>query len=112
MVQCLSELAEDEAPEAVRLQKAVDYLHSTLQLELGLHQYDKIAAQQIPVFLGHGVLDPQVLVDLGRQAHRLLSFIGLNVQWREYDSLGHWYSAPMLGDIIEFLESILVNEKR
>jgi predicted esterase len=55
------------------------------------------------LFLGHGTLDEKVPVDLGSTARALLTKIGMNVVWREYEELGRWYSAEMLKDVIDFL---------
>lgn len=50
----------------------------------------EFACRQIPVFLGHGVLDEKVAVDLGRQARSFLETMGLEVRWHEYEGLCHW----------------------
>jgi predicted esterase len=57
-----------------------------------------------PVFIGHGDLDDRVSVNLGRQAAMCLEGMGLNVRWKEYELLGHWYSDDMLRDILMFLQ--------
>jgi predicted esterase len=59
--------------------------------------------QGVPIFLGHGSLDPKVPVTEGREAYGLLGKMGFNVTWREYESLGHWYSGEMLKDLVNFL---------
>jgi hypothetical protein len=30
--------------------------------------------------------------------------MGMDVRWKEYDGLGHWYSEDMLRDIVDFLK--------
>jgi hypothetical protein len=58
-----------------------------------------------PIFLGHGVEDDRVNVGLGRDAAACLEGLGARtVVWSEYEGLGHWYSGPMLQDMVEFLE--------
>lgn len=63
--------------------------------------------RSVPVFLGHGTDDAYVDVGLGRQAARVLSELGLRVEWREYsgaDQEGHWLKEPEeLDDIARFL---------
>ena len=59
--------------------------------------------QRTPIFLAHGTEDEKVSVELGRQARDCLGVLGANVQWKEYEGLGHWYSGQMLGDLVEFL---------
>ncbi|KAK4151564.1 alpha/beta-hydrolase [Chaetomidium leptoderma] len=58
-----------------------------------------------PIFLGHGVEDDRVNVVLGRDAAACLEGLGAQtVVWSEYEGLAHWYSGPMLRDIVEFLD--------
>ncbi|KAI0132913.1 Alpha/Beta hydrolase protein [Xylariales sp. AK1849] len=65
----------------------------------------------IPVFLGHGIDDAYVDIELGRQAAYTLRKIGLKVEWHEYSGAeqeGHWLKEPEeLDDIIRFLVSTL-----
>jgi predicted esterase len=61
------------------------------------------AAFDTPVFLGHGVEDDKVPVAGGRAAAECLRAAGLDVEWREYGGLGHWYSPEMLADMACFL---------
>lgn len=64
-----------------------------------------------PVFLGHGVDDGIVDVDLGRQARQVLTRIGLTVQWEEYSGAeqeGHWLKVPEEVDgIASFLDTAM-----
>ena len=59
--------------------------------------------REIPLFLGHGVEDKKVHVDLGREAANCLGAMGMDVRWKEYEGLGHWYSEAMLRDMVDFL---------
>ncbi|PWY77286.1 alpha/beta-hydrolase, partial [Aspergillus sclerotioniger CBS 115572] len=62
-----------------------------------------------PVLLGHGVDDPMVSVELGRQVVGILKRSGIKVQWVEYvgaEGDGHWIKEPEGFDaILRFLES-------
>ncbi|KAL9634318.1 MAG: hypothetical protein Q9204_003045 [Flavoplaca sp. TL-2023a] len=62
-----------------------------------------MVVRQIPLFLGHGTEDEKVPIELGREAASCLERLGVRVNWREYDGLGHWYSSAMLGDIVDNL---------
>lgn len=42
-------------------------------------------------------------MQLRREASSCLEALGVDVRWREYEKLGHWYSEAMLSDIVEFL---------
>lgn len=62
-----------------------------------------------PTLLLHGIDDGWVDVELGRQAHKILVQIGLNVDWNEYsgaENEGHWVKEPEGFDtMIAFLEN-------
>jgi predicted esterase len=55
--------------------------------------------QHIPIFLGHGVEDQKVPVDIGREAAVCLKALGVPGCWKEYERLVHWNSKDMLHDI-------------
>ncbi|KAM0558032.1 hypothetical protein ACHAPJ_005199 [Fusarium lateritium] len=61
----------------------------------------------VPVFLGHGIDDAYVDVELGRQARDTLSSIGFSVEWKEYSEAeqeGHWIKAPEeMDDLLRFI---------
>jgi predicted esterase len=63
--------------------------------------------QQIPVFLGHGIEDEKVDIKLEREAKKALELMGTDVQMKEYEDLGHWYSEDMLRDIFKFIKEKL-----
>ncbi|PGG98635.1 hypothetical protein GX51_06720 [Blastomyces parvus] len=62
-----------------------------------------------PVLLLHGTDDAWVDVELGRQARRNLTNIGLHVEWFEYsgaENEGHWIREPEgIDAIIAFMEA-------
>ncbi len=65
---------------------------------------DLPACLQTPVFLGHGEADDKVSVKLGREAASTLEGMGMDLTWKGYNKLGHWYKVPEeIDDIIEFL---------
>ncbi|WZH47327.1 Alpha/Beta hydrolase protein [Fusarium acuminatum] len=60
-----------------------------------------------PIFLGHGVDDAYVDVDLGREAREVFTRIGFSVEWKEYTGAeleGHWIKSPEeVNDLLDFL---------
>ena len=83
--------------------QAATYLYEELDLR---GNKPSMAFQHIPVFLGHGVDDKKVVVELGREAASCLRSMGANVKWAEYEGLGHWYSPEMIGDIAELVKDV------
>ncbi|APA09756.1 hypothetical protein SS1G_06046 [Sclerotinia sclerotiorum 1980 UF-70] len=79
--------------------------------EIDMDQKKGTIFQQIPVFLGNGMEDPKVSIEMGREAGRCLDLLGVDVKIKEYDGLGHWYSEHMLSDIFRFLKQNLKNTK-
>ena len=67
-------------------------------------------ALNTPVFLGHGVDDGMVDVELGRQARKVLEGLGMEVEWKEYKGAeleGHWVKVPEeMDDIVRFLKVV------
>lgn len=62
-----------------------------------------------PVFIGHGRDDAYVNIELGQQAHQLLTDVGFTaVEWRDYEGAeqeGHWLKEPVeMNDLARFLE--------
>ncbi|KAM3511812.1 hypothetical protein MY11210_004567 [Beauveria gryllotalpidicola] len=62
---------------------------------------------QTKVFLGHGLDDAYIDVELGRQARRVLSGAGFDVEWKEYSGAeeeGHWLQEPHeMDDIYQYM---------
>jgi len=65
------------------------------------------AVRQTPVFLGHGQEDDKVPIHLGREASTYCGSVGIDVAFKEYEGLGHWYSASMLSEMVKFLKDKL-----
>lgn len=86
-------------------QLALDWLREEVQAFAASLSSPDIVARKVAVFMGHGTDDNRVSVILGRDASRILRGIGVDVVWEEYEGLGHWYSGPMLRDLIHFLDT-------
>jgi len=89
--------------------RAVAYLREELEIEgsssssSSFQSSKKWPFQRTPLFLGHGVEDGKVPVHLGREARSCLGVMGVDVSWKEYEGLGHWYSGEMLRDLVDFI---------
>ncbi|KAI9148793.1 alpha/beta-hydrolase [Paramyrothecium foliicola] len=83
--------------------RAIRWLRDELDFPTISNSQSTLTFQKIPLFLGHGVEDDRVNIVLGREASKLLNKIGFETLWKEYGTLGHWYSADLLGDMVEFL---------
>ncbi|KAK3171233.1 hypothetical protein OEA41_003317 [Lepraria neglecta] len=92
---------KDEAEELTPAAQAVAYLRK--ELEMDLTSSTSMVFQQIPLFLGHGVEDEQVPFSQGKDARDLLKCIWVDVTWKEYEGLAHWYSSAMLGHLVDWL---------
>lgn len=90
--------------------RALIWLREEVQVASSFTSPLDIVSRKMPTFLGHGILDDRVGVVLGRDSSRCLRDLGISVSWKEYESLGHWYSGPMLRDLVEFLDR-LMNQK-
>ncbi|TGZ76837.1 alpha/beta-hydrolase, partial [Ascodesmis nigricans] len=57
-----------------------------------------------PVFLGHGTADRTLRYQIGRSVYTLFRVLGVKVEWRRYEGLGHWWRAPEeVDDMVEFM---------
>ena len=95
----LFETSEGDAIEDLASQSA-SFLFEELEFS---KKEPSMSFQQIPLFLGHGVHDEKVSIELGRDAASCLKTMGMKLQWSEYEGLAHWYSSEMLGDLVNFL---------
>ncbi|KAK3328024.1 phospholipase/carboxylesterase family protein-like protein [Cercophora scortea] len=82
----------------------VQFLREQLELEQeGVSPASRPRAFGTPVFTGHGDEDENVPIHLGAEAAGCLKAMGIDTSWNEYHGLGHWYSGPMLADMVTFL---------
>jgi len=88
-----------------RFEKVVGWLREELQMEdPGNQESESSALQSIPVFMGHGSDDEKVPSAFGKLANDFLKSLNVDVTWKEYGGLGHWYSKEMLRDVVCFLK--------
>ncbi|KAF8245434.1 alpha/beta-hydrolase, partial [Wilcoxina mikolae CBS 423.85] len=61
------------------------------------------AALGTPVWLGHGDADEVVKYEVGREMCVALEKLGMDVKWKRYEGLGHWYQIPEeIEDVVKF----------
>lgn len=93
-------------PEASSLQKALSYLVEELGFSIPANE-STATLEPVPIFSGHGALDEKVPFSLGQEAASFLRSLKVDVTFREYPGLGHWYSNEMLRDIVIFIKGHL-----
>ncbi|KAF2646136.1 acyl-protein thioesterase [Massarina eburnea CBS 473.64] len=81
--------------------QALDFIRDIVALE----QADGTGnSLRTPVFLGHGAKDDVVPCRLGEEAARTLTSLDMDVTWKSYSELAHWYQVPEeIDDILAFL---------
>ncbi|KAH8719553.1 Alpha/Beta hydrolase protein [Phaeosphaeriaceae sp. PMI808] len=90
-----------------KFEEAVAWLREELEIQReGNKEIVQPPMQSTPVFMGHGMGDEKVPYSIGRMAAEFLKDIGVNIEWAEYEGLGHWYSEEMLRDIVQFLNTL------
>ena len=96
---------EEEAPLVIQ---AINHVRDILALPMipnNIQSDSSLCHFHTPVFLGHGAQDPKVSARLGENMFRMLSEgLGMDVTWKEYQGLGHWYRVEdEIEDILSFL---------
>ncbi|CAL3967179.1 unnamed protein product [Diplocarpon coronariae] len=61
------------------------------------------APSNVPVFLGHGELDPKVRLEWGQQSRDTLHKLGMHVESKVYRGRAHWWTSEEMGHVAEFL---------
>lgn len=89
-----------------RFDEAVTWLREELGFKESCGGSLTQSLRYIPVFLGHGMHDETVPYKNGKDALEFLRSIGVDVQWKGYADLGHWYSEDVLRDIAVFLRKL------
>ena len=87
----------------IPLQRAIDELREEVELPVSSSPCT-FPFLSTPVFLGHGTEDDSVEYEHGRSAAALLEKMGVDVDFRTYHGLGHWYSPEMLESLVSFMD--------
>jgi phospholipase/carboxylesterase len=64
------------------------------------------ANQDTPIFMGHGLQDPVVVLDRAQAACKLLTKLGYSVTFKTYN-MPHSVCVPEINDIADFLRKVL-----
>ncbi|RBR17192.1 uncharacterized protein FIESC28_06694 [Fusarium coffeatum] len=93
---------ETEEDGRTPLQKAIDELREEAELdpEPPAKSFPFI---KTPVFMGHGQRDKDVELYDGQQAANCLERMGIEVEFKTYPDMAHWYCPEELGDITKFI---------
>lgn len=87
----------------VPILEALTFAHDNLSREVGSYK-DLVSPLSTPVFIGHGDADEKVGIQLGIDLCRTLKLLDMDVSWKEYKDLGHWYEIPReIDDIVDFI---------
>ena len=60
---------------------------------------------ELPVFLAHGLMDPILPIDFGRDARQRIEGLGYSVEWHEYP-MAHGVCPDEIGDIRKWLVGV------
>ena len=102
----IAEVVEGSNECAGRRLRALEYMNATAPISngAGIFTVQVLEGFETPVFLGHGMLDAKVRTEWGEQMRELLGILEMNVRWKGYDGLEHWYMVPNeIDDIEDFL---------
>ncbi|KAJ4013134.1 hypothetical protein NW752_006411 [Fusarium irregulare] len=93
---------DEEEDGRTPLQKAIDELREEAELdpEPSAKSFPFI---KTPVFMGHGQKDKDVELYHGQQAANCLERMGIEVEFKTYPDMTHWYCPEELGDITKFI---------
>lgn len=59
---------------------------------------------RVPIFLGHGELDVKMRFEWGEQLSGALKQLGMEVHFKLYAGLEHWWGEQEMTDVAEFLD--------
>ncbi|RPH33364.1 MAG: alpha/beta fold hydrolase [Bacteroidales bacterium] len=69
------------------------------------------AELKIPIFIGHGTIDPQVNINEAKEAQRILTKYGYNVTLKSFNG-GHWLDTSTLIEAKKWIEGIKSKSKK
>jgi predicted esterase len=61
---------------------------------------------EIPAFLSHGETDEKVRFKWGKQMQDIPCKLNVDVTFRGYEGLAHWWNDYEIKDVVKFLKSI------
>ena len=107
-----SVIKADRNQRARRL-AALEYMRNTVPVHYLNHCSisERLTGLATHVFLGHGSKDVKVRTAWGEDMRDTLRSLDVDVVWKEYEALEHWYKVPdEVEDISGFLRSAFLRE--
>jgi predicted esterase len=98
--------SEYPGKESTRKQRFMSARHYLRQLLSMPTEETNIGVRKMLVFLGHGDSDMKMRVEWGREMGDLLEEVGMEVEWRDYEGLEHWWSEEEMRDLVGFLTGV------
>ena len=99
--------------QKARRLSVIDYMRDVVPVPYLSHcpASERLESFATPVFLGHGCKDVKVRTAWGEQMRDTLRSLGVDVVWKGYEALEHWYKVPdEVEDISSFLRSAFAEE--
>ena len=99
-------VSNGEENQEVRRRRVLDFMNSTVPIPFlsDGSTAGKLASFDTPVFLGHGLQDIKVRTQWGTEMRNSFEGLGMDVTWRGYEGLEHWWKTPTeIDDVEEFL---------
>jgi len=97
----IDEVMDNEEDEDIRRIRALEYMKHAVP---GCPVSGSQAAFATPVFLGHGMRDVKVRTQWGEEMRNSMKVLGMDVTWKSYEDLEHWYEVPHeIDDVARFL---------
>ncbi|KAM0242251.1 hypothetical protein ACHAP5_007267 [Fusarium lateritium] len=93
----------EEQDTRTLLQKAIDELREEAELDPA-PPTNSFHFLRTSVFMGHGQQDKDVEYCYGQEAAEFLKRAGIDVEFKSYSDLAHWYCPEELGDIAQFIK--------
>ena len=90
-----------DSAQSSPIQQAVDFLRDELELP---KKGETLPFQHTPTFLGHGIEDDRVSINLSREAECCIRSLGGKTNFSTYEGLGHWYSPEPLRVVVHFVQ--------
>jgi phospholipase/carboxylesterase len=83
-------------------------LSTYLPLADSLDDEKSDANAEIPILMAHGSADPVIPVELALASRNQLDAEGYEIEWHEYEGLGHGVSEQEIFHIAEWIEKVLI----
>ncbi|KAI5300368.1 hypothetical protein KEM56_002510 [Ascosphaera pollenicola] len=75
------------------------------------HEEGSWANKSVPVFQGHGTLDPIIPIAIGERSSEILKELGMDVEFKKYRGLDHSVDPDEIEDLSSFLKRIIPDQE-